>query len=134
MATYAQLKNYIEEMDMELSIRAERDFAKLNENSPEKDVDRFMRIHRISFLYTVRDKKVDTILDLQRSISALRSAKAEIGECSADDLCELLTAEEESTDKFDRAIEERIAQIEELLSDPEVLAAYKFRTAKPLGC
>lgn len=134
MATYAQLKNYIEEMNMELSIRAERDFAKLNENSPEKDVDRFVRVHRINFHYTVVEKKVNEIQDLQRSISALRSAKAEIGECSADDLCELLTAEEESTDSFNRAIAERRAQIEELLSDPEVLAAYKFRTAKLLGC
>jgi hypothetical protein len=121
-------------MNMELSIRAERNFAKLNENSPEKDVDRFVRVHRINFHYTVVEKKVDEIQDLQRAISGLRSAKAEIGECSVDDLCELFTAEEESTDKIDQAIEELCAQIEELLSDPEVLAAYKFRTAKHLGC
>ena len=69
--TYEEIKKVIE--NKELSVRAERDFSKLNENSKQLELDRFVRLNRSLFASekSAQQKAFEEYYTLQKQIKGI---------------------------------------------------------------
>lgn len=55
--TYAEIKAVVD--GKELSIRAQKDYAKLSEESTQKELDRFMRLNKTLFLHQETTEEIE---------------------------------------------------------------------------
>lgn len=88
--TYAEVKRETE--NMEMSIRMEKDFSKLSENSTQTEVDRFCRKYDIKEM-SEEEKAYNRCLQLLRDLDAVKRINAQSGETSVDDILALESAD-----------------------------------------
>ena len=103
--TYAEVKRETE--NMEMSIRMEKDFSKLSENSTQAEVDRFCRRYDIKEM-SEEEKAYNRCLQLIGDLDAVKRINAQSGETSVDDILAL-----ESVD-YNLSTSEIVAELHQL--------------------
>jgi hypothetical protein len=87
---YAEVKKEVE--NMEMSLRMERDFSKLSENSTQAEVDRFCRKYDIKEM-SEEEKAYNRCLQLLSELDAVKRINAQSGETSVNDILALESAD-----------------------------------------
>ncbi len=78
--------------NMEMSIRMEKDFSKLSENSTQAEVDRFCRKYDIKEM-SEEEKAYNRCLQLLSDLDAVKRINAQSGETSVNDILALESAD-----------------------------------------
>ena len=88
--TYTEVKKIAE--NMEMSIRMEKDFSKLSENSTQAEVDRFCRKYDIKEM-SEEEKAYNRCLQLLSELDTVKHINAQSGETSVNDILALESAD-----------------------------------------
>jgi hypothetical protein len=87
---YAEVKKEVE--NMEMSLRMEKDFSKLSEDSTQAEVDRFCRKYDIKEM-SEEEKAYNRCLQLLSELDAVKRINAQSGETSVNDILALESAD-----------------------------------------